>query len=364
MNRRQYLIAASGALSASSGAIALPVAASSAGDRAPRDVAIDKSTALIFSEQAPLLPAANRNDARAVWCRVPGKPTRSLLVFLHGHNGYVTVDETGRSCVPDWAIDDKTAREAASAKPAAPLAYRLDRLGTHELGNDPIVLVPEVSTLATGSFWAKEPAGQYADPARLGHLVNNCLDHLSQLRRPDGQPYLGKADKTLITDIQHQATANRPQRSGRIALVGHSGAGLPLEEAARSAILLPETGFPADLWLFDSTYWSKVAGFLHFCQRWHAAHRLNGGQPDSARFICIYRPKTATEKIADSLRGEIGRAIGVDPSSLVQDHTEDNLDSVIRPKLRGSGVLFLRTEVEHDDIPTVFIPELLRTSVV
>jgi hypothetical protein len=50
----------------------------------------------------------------------------------------------------------------ASAKQAAPLVYGLDRLESHKTGKKPVVVVPEVSTLATGSFWAMEPAGQYA----------------------------------------------------------------------------------------------------------------------------------------------------------------------------------------------------------
>ncbi len=113
----------------------------------------------------------------------------------------------------------------ASSKQAAPLVYGLDRLDERSSRKAPIVLVPEVSTLAQGSFWAKEPAGQYAEPARLGRLVADCCKHLACLHRPDGAPYL---------------TEGFPKRGGaaghdrlpvpaleRVYLCGHSGAGLP-----------------------------------------------------------------------------------------------------------------------------------------
>ena len=314
------------------------------------DQPIDEHAALLFPEQAPLTPEAGKRDARAVWSRVPDRPERSVLVYLHGHNNYVTVDPSGRSRVPDWATTD-AARAGAAGKQAAPLTYGLDRL---DAGRRPVVLVPEVSVLATGSFWAREPAGQYADPQRLGALVSDCLAHLACLHAPNGSSYLPR-------DFTGSGRAGK-SRLQRVCLSGHSGAGLPLEEAARSSLLLPDTGVPADLWLFDCTYWSKVDGFVEYCRRWHAAGRLGGGHRDHARFVCIYQPKTQTEEVADALRGEIAKVLGVDAASLVRDHTAANLDAEIRPALRQSGALFIRTPTPHDEIPTLFIPELLRTA--
>ena len=126
--------------------------------------------------------------------------------------------------------------------------------------------------------------------------------------------------------------------------------------------MLPETGVPTDLWLFDATYWSKVEGFVRFCELWHHAGRLAGGRRDAARFVCIYRPRTQTEEVADDLRGQVARAIGVEPSSLVKDHSPENLDKEIRPALRHAGALFLRTDTPHDEIPTFFIPVLLASA--
>jgi hypothetical protein len=225
-------------------------------------------------------------------------------------------------------------------------------------------MVPEDSTLATGAFWAKEPAGQYADPARLGALVADGLRHLAWLRRPDGHPYLTAG---FASRRGGDADAEPGSRSGpaldRVYLCGHSGAGLPLEEAAGSALIRPDRGAPADLWLFDCTYWSKVTGFVRFCDEWKAAGRLAGGRRDAARFVCVYRPRTQTEKIADALRGEIAKTIGVESASLVRDHSPDNFGEISHA-LGRSGALFLRTHLAHDEIPTFFIPALLRTAAV
>ena len=327
-------------------------AAAVAGDRCRDDLAIDAETALLFSAEAPLTPAPGLRDARAVWARVPRKASQTVLFYLHGHNGYVTVDRSGHSRVPDWATSDM-ARRAAASREAAPLAYGLPRLGK---GNrKPVVLAPEVSTPSTGSFWAREPAGQYADPSRLGAVAADCFAHLASLHRPGGDPYLSERFR--------QACFPAAPRPGlkRVYLSGHSGAGLPLEEVARSALLLPETGVPADLWLFDCTYWSQVAGFVKFCERWHTAGRF-GGKQDAARFVCVYRPNTQTEAVADALRGEIAGILGVPPPSLVRDHTPDNFEREVRPALRGTGALFLRTHLPHDEIPTFFLPALLETA--
>jgi hypothetical protein len=322
------------------------------------DVAIDKQMAQIYSLEAPLVPGNGLRDARAVWCRVPEHPDKRVLIYFHGHNGYVTVDAKGRSRVPDWAAGNAAADAGARAKEAAPIVYRLDRLG-RETGRAPLVMVPEVSTLATGSFWAKEPAGQYAEPARLGLLVTDCRKHLACLHKPNGSPYL--ADENANREATKPGRA-LPPALDRVYLCGHSGAGLPLEEAAGSSLISPETGAAADLWLFDCTYWSRVDGFVKFCERWKRAGRLAAGRHDSARFVCIYRPKTQTEEVADTLRGEIAKVIGVDPSSLVRDHSSENFDKDIQPALGASGALFVRTYLPHDEIPTFFIPALLTSA--
>lgn len=311
------------------------------------DYAIDNTTALLFCAEAPLTPAPGEHDAKAVWARVLPSPEGTAFIYMHGHDNYVTVDRTGISRVPDWAQADPAARTGAASKKAAGLVYGLDRLET-ATERRPVVLVPEDSVLNQGSFWAIEPGAQYADPRRLGLLAGDCLRHLRALRNPSGERYW-----TRSTD---------PNRLARIYLAGHSGAGLPLAGAAVSDILLPATGIPADLWLFDCTYWSDTQGFVDFCTRWHSAGRLSAGDSRSARFVCIYRPGTDTEGVADSLRGEIAGLLGVEPATLVVDHTEENTQAQIAPALSTHGALFIRTQLPHDEIPTFFIPLLLTTS--
>ena len=237
----------------------------------PGDLAIDDRTSLLFSTEAPLTPGPGLRDAQAVWASTPDRPDGTVFLYLHGNNNYVTVDASGKSRVPDWATD-APARAGAAGKPAAPLIYELDRLATKRIGRNPLVLVPEAATHATGAFWAREPAGQYADPTRLGLLIDDCQKRLFALKRP-------AADKPYLNSLTPLS------RLSRVCLSGHSGAGLPMEEAARSALILPETGVPADLWLFDCTYWSKVDGFVEFCARWGAAGRLRAGDRGSGRMV-------------------------------------------------------------------------------
>lgn len=317
------------------------------------DVAVDDVTALLFPVQAPLRPAPGKRDARAVWARVPDRPAASVLLFLHGYDNYATVDAQGRSRIPDWASDDPAARAGASAKPAAPLVYGLDLLDGAHTGKQPVVLVPEDGALAHGSFWATTPCGQYTDPARLGGLVASAFAHLARLRRPGGLPYLSLSGPNA-TGV------------GRVYLCGHSGAGLPLQEAAGADLVLPRAGVPTDLWLFDCTYWGNVTNFVEFCARWHGTGRLGAGRRNAARFVCVYRPHTQTEAVADVLRGEIAKVLGVFPTVLVKDHVRegarDNFAAEIRSALLTSGVLFLRTSLPHDEIPAYFIPRLLETA--
>ena len=310
------------------------------------DVAINDTEALLFPTQASLMPAAGRRDAQAVWVHVPRRPRPRVMLFLHGYDNYVTVDAAGRPRIPDWAAD-ATVRAGAAAKSAAPLIYGLDRLADQNAAQKPIVLVPEDSTLARGGFWARVPAGQYADPARLGRLTADCLAHLACLRRTGGKPYLSAA-----------FARGRPER---VFLCGHSGAGLILQEAAGSALVLPETGAPTDLWLFDCTYWSQIENFVGFCTRWHKAGRLTAGDARSARFVCVYRPQTQTEAVADVLRAQIAAVLGVPPASLVRDYVSGDAAGG-HSTLTSPAVLFLRTALPHDTIPGVFLPALLRTA--
>ena len=365
MTRRQWLsISMMGSGTGFAAALAGVTGAAAEPDPCGDDLAVNDATAMLFSRAAPLVPGAGLKDARAVWSHVPGRPDRCVLIYLHGHNGYVTVNAAGRPRVPDWAAGDAPARNGASAKPPAPLVYGLDRLASRQTGKEPIILVPEDSTLATGTFWAKEPAGQYSDAERLGRLVADCLGHLACLRRRDGRPYLpadfaGRRGADPIAP----GSANMPRTAlDRIYLCGHSGAGLPLEEAAGSALILPERGAPADLWLFDCTYWSQIAGFVRFCAtgRPRAAWPAAAAMPRGSSASTGPRPRPRRSPIRSAPRSR-GPSTPTPPrwSSTTPRRTWRRTSG---PRMRRAGALFVRTHLPHDEIPTSFIPELLRTA--
>ena len=324
------------------------------------DVPIDSTTAMIFTKEAPLVPAEGLRDARAVWCHVPAAPDKSVLgLFPRAqwlcHRG---CHRDGRACrtgrlvmkrpkPAPWQRGGAFGLSARSSGIAQNLEKADRTRARDQHAFDQLVL----------GDGARRPVCRRR---RLGLLVADCLTHLHNLHRADGARYLSD-------DFVKGVAPTGPRHPGKLALDriyvgGHSGAGLPLEEVAKSAILRPDTGVPTDLWLFDSTYWSKVEGFVQFCKGWHQAGRLAGGRRDAARFVCIYRPGTSTEEVADDLRGQIARAIGVDPATLVKHYSAENLDKEIRPALARAGVLFLKTDLAHDEIPTAIIPLLLESA--
>ena len=141
------------------------------------------------------------------------------MPFLRSHNSPAALVKLVKD---DYAIDDTTALLYSAEAP----------------------LKPESGKKDAQAVWAREPDGQYADPQRLEKLIGDCLAHLSALRRPGGGTYLVTVS---VKDLK------------RVYVCGHSGAGLPLQETAVSKLILPgPTGLPSDLWLFDSTYWSKI----------------------------------------------------------------------------------------------------------
>ena len=229
--RRQILRDA--ALSLAGASVGL-VQVGSAEDVCRDDLAINETTALIFSEQAPLRPDRGLKDARAVWCHLPREPARRVLLYFHGHNGYVTVDAQGRSRMPDWVAGQASARAGASAKFAAPLVYGLDELGPKLKAKEPMVLVPEVSTLATGSFWAKEPAGQYADPreaevARRGLPASSGLPSATRWWPLRLSPFRERFVRAGLS-LRPFWRGNSVGRSGRIVadLTGNRGSDRPM----------------------------------------------------------------------------------------------------------------------------------------
>ena len=195
----------------------------------------------------------------------------------------------------------------------------------------------------------------------------DCYEKLRCLKNPSGKPYLSP---------KMESRASWVGNIRRTYLSGHSGGGKPLVEAAgadymliTSSSVMGQGNRAADLWLFDCTYGFGIGNYVNFIRNWNNAGLLKYG-PDGARFVCVYGPKSDqsnTETEANTLRGEIAKALSVKPDSLLKLHDSNKMDSpsmtkTVIPALRSSSVIFIRTAVAHDDIPTNFIPLLLRTA--
>lgn len=374
-----------------------------------RDVAVTDSLALLITNHAPLAVTAGevrrvaadsgaRDDYKAVAAIVPATPERRLLVFFHGNNNYVTVaprgdvpasvDPSGHSRVPRWT--DARARTGAARKKAVPLHYAFESLAAAQgalqppgsfvnlAEKNPVILMPgDAELTTTGRFWAVPPRNQYgtatdgrpAGPGtvRLQELVMECYDHLRCLQTPSARAYLPPG-------MAHQASwVGNLQRT---YLCGHSGGGKPLVETAGAdmALITPSSvagvgGRAVEFWLYDCTYGFGTDNYVNFCVNWHTAGLLAYG-PAAARFVCVYRPRSDesdTETEADSLREQIARRLRVSAAGLRVLHDSGNMASRsmvsdVIPALTSRPVVFIRTHVAHDDIPTLFTPLLLRTA--
>ena len=373
-----------------------------------RSVAVTDNLALLVTDHAPLPVTASevqrvatnagaRDDYKSVCAFVPDTPHRSLLVFFHGNNNYVTVapagdvparvDPSQHSRVPLWT--DAAGRASASAKKAAPLQYRLDSLARSQgrlslpvslpgvAIKNPVVLVPEdAERRSTGNYWSVPPRGQYGSSdngtptgpgtTRLQELIIDCYEQLRCLPNTSARPYLSR----------QMLSGSWVGNLLRTYVAGHSGGGKPLvETAGADAMLVTSTsamgvrGRAADLWLLDCTYGFGVHNYVNFCRNWRNANLL-AYRSDSSRLVCVYRPashESDTETEADSLRRQIATDLQVDAGTLRKLHDSSDMSSRtmvndVLPALTSSAVIFIRTNVAHDDIPTLFIPLLLRTA--
>jgi hypothetical protein len=390
-----------------------------------RDVAVTDTLALLVADAAPLpvtpgevkRVAGNsgaRDDYKSVAAIVPTTAEPRLLLYFHGNNNYVTVapngdvpakvDASGHSRVPRWADDvprgstPSAARRGAAAKMAAPLIYKLDALAASQSGlspadafagaqvKNPVVLVPEDGERTAGT-WSAPPRNQYGTatdgkpggPGTKGleNLMIECYQHLRCLPAPSGRTYLPP---------QMSSAASWLSNVKRTYVSGHSGGGKPLVEAAGAdALLVTPTsaagvgGRAVDLWLFDCTYPSfGHANYVNFCANWSNAGLL-AYRADAARFVCVYGWGD-TEKGADAIRAEIATKVlklsAKDAGDLRKIQSEPlqqgvgladlmSAPSMVRsviPALLSSPVVFIKTNVPHDSIPTLFTPLLLRTA--
>jgi hypothetical protein len=384
------------------------------------DWAIDANTALLFSPEAPLVGSAPRDDQRTVWAFVPASLDYAkfeTLFYFHGHNNYVKVGycdhKTGLK--PDWL---RAVRRVDLGPTAAGPKYELDKLPTDF--HSPLVLVPEVGTdnpassdpkyaavfASEGSYetWRKQRAkylkekeeydkakknkvtplppepvpptpsdvpfavvesrGKLADPdgQRIQKIINDCCDRLRKLP---------KRDSSAATTYLEVAPDKKVDASKlkRLYLSGHSGGGVPLSAACTNTIarLKGPDDTPTDLWVLDATYGSGLNEYSSFCKELFDAKKLGNGSGLS-RFVGVVIKNSPTDvsskdnpppRMTDIVAKMKSEGL---PVKEVEFKKDSDLPELEKALMCNPIVIIRQTAVEHDRIPTKFIPILLRTA--
>jgi len=375
------------------------------------DEAINSDVGLLFSPEAPRATSVTekKEDQRAVWACVPptfdlDKPT--VLIYLHGFNGYVTVSKTAPTGVirkteqGGWVANfrnDGRRGNTAGTRASGP-KYKIDQTFTN---HSPLVLVPEVglpnlqsavsvdavraarikfetdnpaprtpAVEATGPPdvppWAFDDVGKCGAADGLGKLLDNCFKRLAALPKTAGGPnYLDPAKPLTRTKIK------------RLFLSGHSGGGKPLAAFVQSTPTEPATEvlngtIPTDLWALDATYNTGADEYKNFCSKLDAAGKLGFGAGLS-RFVAVVIQDTGTDKASAKNPGrritEIVAEINglkLKAGSVVEVNNFRAKDAsqvtALEAKLKNPMVVIRVRDVAHDEIPTVFIPIFMRTA--
>lgn len=347
------------------------------------DIAIDNRTALIFSKEAPLAGLSDC-EHRAVWTAVPDPLRRpfSVLIYFHGNNASVLADtQHPEGKVPAW--NPLSHPDLPRVKPNGPFTpgLRDDVVGAAQASaQKPLVLLPEDGVTGTHrnkngnlKYWAETSSGNLNDPAALGRLIDDSWGHLATLNRPSGAPYLPGGP--VCPDER------------RAFLAGHSGGGLPLGQAAASALA---KNVPTDLWLLDSTYFDST-NYVEFCRSWKKRGQLDNNA-QSSRMVVITNVESGTrgganvilQKLQASANGQPGFLAvqfthgqfcplsgncpsgGITPPAGTEIVliTEGASWSDIDRCLRSFPVVFIQTKEKHGEIPYLFFPHLLNTAAV
>lgn len=386
------------------------------------DVSVDDSMALIFSNKAPLpvdekirtaRGIRTKDDYKAVWTWTPKQPDPSLLLFFHGNHHYVTVDKLDApakqygkekkagpklpSRMPDWAENDERAITGViNNSPAVGLYYKLHKLEDSQAKlpavagttKKPVVLVPEDVELYEKGDFARPTPNQYADKGQLKGLIEDCYFHLRCLpNQPDSKPCgpMKSGARPYLVPTKDQSGPSYPANLKRLYLCGHSGGGKPMLECAASELVLSGK-IPIDLWLLDATYnWNRSYGtsgnadltnYDVLCRQWFDGGQLGNG-PSANRFVCVFREGTDTEAKANDLLHMLTKSLKPLKPKLIDKRIGTDIDKDLIPALGKSPVLFIKIKVdrkkedkpdelepnmEHEELPTRFIPWLLWTA--
>ena len=297
------------------------------------------------------------------------------------------------------------------SKHASGPKYELDQ----PKANDPLVLVPTVALpvaetavvtvggipLSKGGVPVKLPSGAdkltIAKFARddagtltkhgavLQDLIFDCCEHLRILKRDVPPPPF-----YLPTSVAVEADRKIDDNKGlqRLFLIGHSGGGIPLGASAGSDLALAK---PTDLGLIDCTYAPVPPEYVNFCVT-KGKSKLGRG-PGMSRmlvFTNVNSGKEDTNKHATELRDELKKQgfsitplldvlkppatwpASIDvaeiqfavPAANIHAPTAAQLALLEAPLKQPYKVIFIRTNVVHDDMPNTFIPLIFSTSTV
>ncbi len=282
---------------------------------------IDAGTALISSDHAPL--AANGGDAKAVWCAVPPEADGSVVVFLHGNDGFVTASaDRPEGYVPAWAPRTAPPRAVGPAYHLADLA---------EVGPlRPVVLAPEIGIHDSArAAWAVTSSGRFADPSVEDPLGGLITDAILQLR---GLSY-------SVPDPR------------RVVVAAHSGGGRVVAAMLGSKSLRSR---PIDVVLLDATYgWGDTGAWVELVRSWQ-------GNPATAgnRLVLAYLTGTGTQVQAAAVIAAAKQS-GVPVATTV--YGTPGFEDVVR----SAGVVGLaipRGVVSHGGMPADVLPALVRTA--
>lgn len=185
----------------------------------------------------------------------------------------------------------------------------------------------------------------------LGDLVDDCAARLTVLS-PTGPVAAGGG--YLAAPLQSSGLK-------RFFLTGHSGGGVPLFVACASTVA---TTTPTSLWALDATYGNPALAIRGFCEAWDNQSHLGNG-PDDASVVIVFNPDSKTWKGANGIRDELRRprnhAAKPFPVTEVTFKGGSGLPAV-ETALRTSPIVFIETDVIHDNIPQTFTPILLRNA--
>jgi hypothetical protein len=379
-----------------------------------------------IASASPATSTSKRDDRTAIWTFIPdafdyAKP--EALFYFHGHNNYVKVGycDHKEGLTPDWVLG--TRKFEVDAKASGP-KYGLNSLPTTP--HAPLVIVPEVgrnnpdnsnttkypninNVLDTADHYkewrkqkkewddanaaynkavkdkvtplpAKPPPPPQPVPASMPTAVTETAGRMGtdveQIKKmiDDCCTRLRRLSKRVTTSATYLET--KPDKLvdstklKRLYLTGHSGGGVPLTSACTNKLarLTGKDDMPTDLWVFDGTYGTGKDEYTSFCKDLSDKGKLGNG-PLLSRFVAVVIKNSSTD-VDVPKEGQLNRMTTIvkkmRDSGLTVKEVEFKADSdipMIKSTVMCNPITIIRnTAVEHDHIPTKFIPILLVTA--